>query len=74
MKIVLKVLKISPVIEIIEAMNGQEAIKLVKKDLEQHRGKKSSFVYFLMDCNMPIIDGYEATEEIRKMYFTYGLS
>jgi CheY-like chemotaxis protein len=43
--------------EIITAMNGQEAIEALKSD---------TFDVVLMDCHMPIMDGYAATEAIRK--------
>lgn len=40
------------------AVNGQEAINACKQNL---------FDMIFMDCQMPIVDGYEATEEIRKL-------
>ena len=39
------------------AINGQDA---VTKSLRHH------YDLILMDCNMPVMDGYEATQEIRK--------
>ncbi len=43
---------------ILHAWNGQEAVELYK----QHKPH-----LILMDINMPIMDGYEATTEIRKL-------
>ena len=40
------------------ARNGEDAIK---------KFGKQKFDLILMDCQMPIIDGYEATQEIRKI-------
>ena len=38
------------------APNGREALKMCNK---------ARFNLIFMDCNMPIIDGYQATTEIR---------
>lgn len=40
------------------ASNGQEALELYWQD--------SVFDAILMDCHMPIMDGYEATKRIRE--------
>ena len=44
-----------------QATNGMEAVELIKQGYE----KEETYILILMDCNMPIVDGYEATSQIR---------
>lgn len=44
--------------EVIEAENGQEAVKRVQE---------YPFAAIFMDCAMPVMDGFEATREIRRL-------
>ena len=45
------------------AFDGQEAINLVTN----HASKGQFFDIILMDCNMPIMDGFEATQKIQQL-------
>ena len=45
------------------AQNGEEAVNLVKQDL----GRRCRYKAILMDLNMPIKDGFQATKELRDL-------
>jgi two-component system, sensor histidine kinase and response regulator len=50
-------------IEMVE--NGKEAVDLIAKSLKSPRGQQYHLI--LMDCQMPELDGYDATRIIREM-------
>ncbi|KAK1558503.1 hypothetical protein Q3G72_003079 [Acer saccharum] len=56
--------------------NGAEALQLVRnglKDWTEHGGSQIlPYDYILMDCEMPIMNGFEATKQIRKEEKYYG--
>ena len=52
------------------ACDGLDALKVVINDTEEnHQGKGTSYQLILMDCNMPHLDGYEASDRIRQFYY-----
>uniref|UniRef100_A0A803M7I9 histidine kinase n=1 Tax=Chenopodium quinoa TaxID=63459 RepID=A0A803M7I9_CHEQI len=56
--------------------NGKEAIEVVCKALSnQPSGEPSKFPYdfIIMDCEMPVMTGFEATQKIREEEKKYGL-
>ena len=56
-------------IKVIEASSGAEAIEIVKENLV--RPTESFFDFIFMDLNMNVIDGYQATKEIKKLIKDY---
>jgi CheY-like chemotaxis protein len=53
------------------ACDGFDALKKIIDDVEENnQGVGTSYELILMDCNMPHLDGYEASDRIRQ--YLYG--
>ena len=59
------VLKIDVEKVCVKANSGEDALKKVMLDVNENGQEFSSYSLILMDCNMPFMDGYEATDKIR---------
>lgn len=50
------------------ATNGHECVKMVKERLNKRcTCGRENYILILMDLNMPIMDGFKATEAIRSL-------
>ena len=51
--------------EVVEAFNGAEALSILKEKIKA--GEMNPFKVIFMDLNMPILNGFQATEKIIRM-------
>ena len=51
--------------KVIEATNGREAITAVEESVGE--GNTAPFSFILMDLNMPVMDGFQATDALSRM-------
>lgn len=56
-------------VEIDHALSGQQALDMVEQDLFQNGFVSTSYSIIFMDCNMPGMDGYQCTTQIRQMLY-----
>jgi CheY-like chemotaxis protein len=57
----------------VKAFNGQEALDRVITSVESNNYQHCDYSLILMDCNMPFMDGYEATLKIREYLYSLKL-
>ena len=50
------------------AYDGQQAVSEIQKAIDENDPHRFSLI--LMDCNMPFLDGYQATKKIRKLFLS----
>ena len=48
-----------------QAFNGEEALDMVKKGCQKQANQQYCYGLIFMDCSMPIVDGYDASDNIR---------
>ena len=53
-----------------EACNGQEALDKVK---DMHNNKNINYGLIFMDCSMPIMNGYDSSNAIRRFYHSQNI-
>lgn len=51
--------------------NGEDAVKEIQQAIDENEPFRYGLI--LMDCNMPFLDGFEATKHIRQLFENHGI-
>mmetsp|Transcript_515 Transcript_515/g.998 ORF Transcript_515/g.998 Transcript_515/m.998 type:complete len:129 (+) Transcript_515:677-1063(+) len=74
LKIILRIdCGIDPELQIDSANDGRQALSMVKSNVRENMMERCDYEFILMDCNMPKMDGYQATSAIRHFLHVSGL-
>ena len=57
----------------VHAYNGNQALQAVRSNVIANEYKECSYNLILIDCNMPFMDGYDATRYIREFLYHHDL-
>lgn len=49
-----------------QCYNGEQAVQKINQAIQE--GDPLRYKIIIMDCNMPFMDGYDATKAIRKLW------
>ena len=55
------------------AQNGLQAFEKVVENVKKNNETMTTYDLILMDCNMPIMDGYESADKIRRYLQSLGI-